>query len=102
MSKQGEGIFKAKVVADLKATFGDKINILVTQEVARKGVPDLIMCLYGDSIHNELKLDGSRPTPLQQLQLDRHVRAGGFSMASTPSTWKMHLETLKERYKGRT
>lgn len=98
MTQQREGVFKKKVVADLRATFGDDIDIVGTQERARKGVADLLICLKGTSIRNELKLDGEVPTPLQQLKLDRHARAGGLSMASTPAVWPSHLALLKERF----
>ncbi len=98
MTQQREGVFKKKVVADLKATFGDDIDMVVTQEKARKGVADLVICLKGTSIRNELKVEGKLPTPLQQLKLDRHARAGGLSLSSTPSSWPSHLALLKERF----
>lgn len=99
MSKpQGEGLFKKKVVADLKAAFGDDIDLVATQERARKGVADLLICLKGTSIRDELKVDGEVPTKLQQLKLDRHARAGGLSLSSTPATWPAHFALLKERF----
>lgn len=98
MSRQAEGSFKEKVVAQLKEVFGDSIDILVTQERGRKGVADLIICLHGDSIRQELKVDGEKPTKLQQHKLDKHTRAGGLSFFSTPSTWPQQLATLKEKY----
>lgn len=98
MPQQGEGKFKQKVVRDLKAAFGDDIDVTVTQERARKGVSDLVICLKGTSIRNELKVNGKEPTPLQQLKLDRHARAGGLSLSSTPATWPAHLALLKDRF----
>lgn len=101
MGQQPEGKFKQKVVEDLKKAFGDDVDILATQERGRKGVADLVCCLKGASIRNELKVDGKKPTRLQQLKLDRHARAGGLSMASTPSTWAAHLALLKDRFGGK-
>ena len=98
MSQQGEGVFKTKVTKELREIFGEDVDILVTSERGRKGVADLIICLQGISIRNELKIDGQVPTKLQQLKLDRHHRAGGISLSSTPSTWPMHLAILKERF----
>lgn len=100
MSQQPEGKFKQRVVEDLKKAFGIDIDILSTHERARKGVADLVVCLKGHSIRNELKVDGKIPTKLQQLKLDRHSRAGGLSISSTPMTWPKHLELLKERFKA--
>jgi hypothetical protein len=97
-NQQPEGKFKQKVVADLKAAFGDDIDVTVTQERGRKGVADLVICLKGYSIRNELKVDGKKPTTLQQLKLDRHARAGGLSFSSTPETWDSHLALLKDRF----
>lgn len=101
MAKQQEGVFKKKVVIDLKAAFGDDIDITVTQERARKGVSDLVICLKGTSVRDELKVNGEKPTVLQQLKLDRHARAGGLSLSSTPETWPSHLALLKERFGSR-
>lgn len=98
MSRQAEGSFKERVQKDLRELFGQDIEILATQERGRKGVADLIICLYGDSIRQELKVDGEKPTKLQQHKLDRHTRAGGLSFYSTPSTWPGQLATLKEKY----
>lgn len=98
MGQQAEGKFKQKVVADLKAAFGDDIDILATQERGRRGVPDLLICLKGYSIYNELKDTGKEPTKLQQLKLDRHARAGGLSLSSTPESWPAHLALLKDRF----
>lgn len=101
MSQQKEGKFKQQVVKDLKEAFGPDIDITVTQERARKGVSDLVICLKGTSVRDELKLDGEVPTKLQQLKLDRHARAGGLSLSSTPTTWPAHLALLKERFGAR-
>lgn len=98
MARQAEGSFKVKVRKDLKDDWGDDIDILATAERGRKGVADLLICLKGQSIRNELKVDGEVPTRLQQLKLDRHERAGGLSLASTPSTWSSHRALLKERF----
>ena len=98
MSQQREGVFKTKVREDLKQDFGADVDILATAERGRKGVADLIICLKGYSIRNELKIDGEVPTKLQQLKLDRHARAGGLSLSSTPSTWPTHRKILKERF----
>ena len=98
MTQQKEGAFKKRVGEELKKTFGDDIDFVATQERGRKGVADLIICLKGQSIRNELKCDGEVPTKLQQLKLDRHAKAGGISMSSTPATWPAHLAILKERF----
>ena len=98
MSQQGEGSFKQKVVRELRETFGADIDVLVTQERGRHGVADLVICLKGVSIRNELKITGESPTKLQQLRLDQHARAGGLSFSSTPATWPMHLAILKDRF----
>jgi hypothetical protein len=100
MSQQAEGKFKQRVVRDLKDAFGEDIDVTVTQERGRKGVSDLVICLKGYSVRNELKVNGKKPTTLQQLKLDRHARAGGLSMSSTPETWDAHLALLKDRFGG--
>ncbi len=98
MSKQEEAKFKAKVQKDLECAFGDDVFILATQELARKGVLDLIICLLGDYITIELKLDGEKPTPLQNVNLLKAIKAGGRAFFSTPTAWPQHLAILEQEY----
>lgn len=98
MSRQDEGVFKERVMRDLKDDWGDDIDILATQERGRKGVADLVICLRAVSIRIELKVDGEKPTKLQQLKLDRHDKAGGLSFYSTPCMWDTHRNVLRHRF----
>lgn len=98
MSQQREGLFKRKVVRDLVDDYGQDIKILVTQERGRSGVLDLNICLFGDHIEIELKTDGNKPTKLQQVSIDRVIRAGGLAFFTTPSEWEGHRAVLRDRY----
>lgn len=82
---QSEGNFQKRVLRDLKKL--GHCYFLKTQEKARKGVPDLIICLKGRFIAIELKREGEEPTELQEYVLDKILRAGGAAMPATPSTW---------------
>lgn len=98
MSRQAEGVFKTRVMRDLKDDWGDDIDILATQERGRKGVPDLVICLKGHSIKMELKVDGEEPTPLQAHTLKRHTKAGGLSLWTTPGRWELQRDVIRERF----
>lgn len=98
MSQQREGVFKKKVVRDLNDDYGQDIKVLVTQERGRNGVLDLHICLFGDHIEIELKVDGQKPTKLQQVNIDKVIRAGGMAFFTTPSEWDHHREILRAKY----
>ena len=85
--------FKEQVLKDLKDM--PKTWVLKTQEIARKGVPDVLICRGGDFIAVELKRDNEKPTPLQDHVIDSIRQAGGLAFYSTPSMWGKHLEMLK-------
>lgn len=98
MSQQREGLFKRKVVRDLIDDYGDDIKVLATQERGRNGVLDLNICLFGDHIEIELKVDGCKPTKLQQVNIEKVIRAGGMAFFTTPSEWAHHREILRSKY----
>jgi hypothetical protein len=91
---QPETLFKQRVLKDL-----DKIKgcwVLKTQERARHGVPDLLICLRGKFVAIELKIDGEYPTPLQDEILERIQAASGTAFFTTPTLWKTHQAMLQE------
>ncbi len=98
MSKQGETKFKERVIRDLKAYYKDNIKITKTQQRAQRGLPDLLICLLGDYIEMELKIDGEKPEPLQEVNLERTIKAGGFAFWTCPIQWDTHFATIKDRY----
>lgn len=90
---QAETKFKEKVIKDLEALGG--CWVLKTQERARRGVPDLVICLRGLFFAIELKVDGEKPTKLQQHVLGEIRNAQGFAFCTTPAQWAEHLTALK-------
>jgi hypothetical protein len=91
---QGETKFKEKVIRDLARL--PHCWWLKTQERARRGVPDLFICLNGKFVVIELKVDGEYPTPLQDEVLERIQSANGCAFYTTPTTWSGHLKMLRE------
>lgn len=90
---QGETRFKQRVLKDLEKI--PECYCLKTQERSRRGVPDILLCLKGDFIAIELKVDGERPTKLQDVVLSRIREAGGLAFSTTPSQWAGHLDVLR-------
>lgn len=89
---QTETQFKEKVMKDLNLP---GVYVLKTQERARKGIADLLICWQGQFIAIELKRDGEKPTKLQSFFLDTIIAAGGIAFYTTPNMWAVHLSTLK-------
>lgn len=90
-----ETTFKIKVLNDLEEfkRLGTAW-FYKTQEVSRRGVPDIVGCFGGTFVSMELKVD-SPIDPLQQYTLDRIEKAGGKAWIVTPTTWSAYLKKLK-------
>ena len=98
MSHQPETRFKRRVLLDLAQI--PTVWVLKTQERARRGVPDLLICWRGRFIAIELKVDGEKPDALQFAVLERIGKAGGVATWTSPSTWANDFETLKMLFGG--
>lgn len=99
--KQLETKFKEKVIKDLKTAFKEKIKITKTQQMTQRGLPDLLICLYGDYVEIELKISGKLSDPLQQISLAKTIQTGGRAFYTTPDQWTLHLATLVNIYANR-
>lgn len=91
--KNPESKFKERVMKDL--TKLSHCWVLKTQERARRGVPDLIICFCGLFIAIELKKDSSPATALQKYTIDEIRKAHGVSFVTYPDAWNQHFETIK-------
>ena len=98
MSRKLESIFADKVIKDLRNTFGKDIWVENIQQVGKVGTPDLLICLKGNFIALELKLDTGKIAPLQYVKLLEIKKAGGKSCIVTPHYWFVILKELIEVY----
>ena len=99
MSKKPETVFKERALKDLATIPG--AWFFKTQEVARRGIPDIILCLDGLFIGIELKIDGEKLEPLQEYNLMRIEECGGKSFTAYPNNWKQIFGRLKLMVKKR-
>ncbi len=90
-----EAKFQKKVLADLKEL--ESCYVLKTSERARRGVPDLLICLKGEFIAIELKREGAKPDPLQLHVLKKIAAAHGTSFVAYPSSWDSCFQILKQK-----
>jgi hypothetical protein len=94
--------------SDLVKIVRDDLNALKncwffkTQEVARRGVPDFIICLRGNFFALELKRDDRQGVnfeekyPLQDFVLKEIIKAGGLAYVITPGNWDFIYSALVE------
>ena len=98
MNKKPETNFKEKFFKRL-----DKLKhcwYYKTQEVSRRGIPDIIMCLRGYFIAIELKKDDKeKPEALQEYVLKKISKAMGSSMVCCPENFEKTFEWLEYRDK---
>jgi len=92
--KQAETKFKERILPRLKAL--PNSWVLKTQELARRGVPDILMCLNGSFIAIELKTDKGSTDKLQDYVLSRIDLSGGLALVVTESSWPEHYSMLQE------
>lgn len=65
----------------------------------RSGVPDLLVCYLGTFIAIECKAGDNRPTLLQERELERIKKAGGYSLLVNEANLgylRQLLEKIKE------
>ena len=94
MAKKPETLFKDRVIRDLKTL--NNTWFVKIQMVARRGIPDLILCINGRFFAIELKLDTTDLYPLQELTLNEIARSNGFSFVANPKNWANTFDVLKE------
>jgi hypothetical protein len=90
--KKPETKFKEKVLGDLKEL---PVWFIKTQEVARCGTPDLLICAGGVFVAWELKTDEGEPDGLQLYNIKRINDANGVGLVVSPENYKTALEQLK-------
>lgn len=71
-----------------------------SQEVGRRGTPDIIGCVNGQLFALELKTEDGVEAPLQAIILSRIAKNGGFSSFCAPNNWpfiRSHLLSLSRK-----
>lgn len=66
-----------------------------THEIARRGIPDIILSVRGRFVALELKVD-SGLDELQIYTLKKIEESGGLQWVVTPINWKHILKIIKE------
>jgi hypothetical protein len=69
---------------------------LKTQEVGRRGVPDIIVCAAGRFLAFELKKEGGVTDSLQSYTLRKIIGAQGVGMVLKPSMWPKVFQAVKQ------
>ena len=93
MPKKPETLFKEKVQKYLKTIpnlYARKIN-----QVALRGMPDLLVCYKGHFIAMELKVGNNNTDALQEYDLQMVRAAGGIAWVVTPENFNDIKEKLR-------
>lgn len=94
MAQKPETKFTKKVTTDLRTIVG--AWFFKTQEVGRKGIPDIIGCIDGNFFALEIKVGDNTATELQEFVLSKIAIAGGSVAVVTPSNWGDILLLLRK------
>jgi hypothetical protein len=105
MKENGPNGLRAKVgalFARMKAS-GEPIWFYKTTggPYARVGVPDYVLCYYGEFVGVELKGDDNEPTPRQEKELsDIRVAGGRAAVARTIEEVRAVLSEIRGRHES--
>ena len=95
MSKKPETLFKEKVFKDLSTLKGSWF--FKSQEVAQRGIPDVLMSVKGNFVAIELKKDAHAKLDLLQEWTIRKIGAtGALALVAYPENWKEVFTQIKE------
>ena len=94
MSKKPETLFAQKVDKDLSTLKNAWFENI--KQVGIRCTPDRIGCVNKWFVGIELKVNQNKPTPLQNLKLNKIRQAGGKAYTATPLSWKSIFRELKE------
>ncbi len=92
---QPETRFKNKIQPQLKGLRGSWW--VKVQQRSIRGTPDILGTIHGRIIALELKKnDKETPSALQQYNVDRINKLGGYAAIVCPENWKMVFNDLRE------
>jgi hypothetical protein len=94
LAKQRETLFKERVLRELKQL--PQAWICKTQQVSKRGTPDILACVCGRFVAIELKTDTGKLSALQEYNLKKITESGGISIVMTPSNFKEEMTGLHE------
>lgn len=90
---QKETRFKMKVQSKLAGL--PTLWIVKIQQVALRGIPDILMCANGTFVAWELKVGNNKVTDLQQHILNKITKANGVARIVTPENLDDMMEELQ-------
>ena len=93
MAKKQETKFKEKVIELLKRMH--TTWIVKIQQKAKRGTPDILLCVNGFTIALELK-DGGELDKLQKYNIVRIKEANGYAFECDPSNFPEIYQFLKD------
>ncbi len=96
--KKQETVFKEKALKALRKiplSWFEKI-----QQVALRGTPDIIGCVNGRFVAIELKTEEGSTSKLQDLKLEKVLKAKGLAFVLTPKDLPKLVEILKTYTEG--
>ena len=95
MAQQPETLLQRRFQKRLKLIKG--LHYVNIQQQSLRGHADFFMCAGGWSIHVELKkCEKLSPSKQQQLNLDKHERAGGYSLVGNPQNIEELTDFIRE------
>jgi hypothetical protein len=95
VAKKPETTFKERCQADLKTV--DNLWCLKTNEVAVRGIPDLLMCVNGIFVAVELKKSSKDKAVALQSYIGERIKtkAKGLFYVACPETWPRVLMDIR-------
>jgi Holliday junction resolvase len=94
LAKQKETIFKERVLRELKKL--PRAWVCKTQQVSKRGTPDILACINGRFCAIELKTETGKLSALQDYNLQAIAKSGGIAIVMTPNNFEEEMTGLRE------
>ncbi len=97
--RQAESKFYNRIKPKLEAL--PNSYMVRVQQISNRGTPDILMCVNGMFVGLELKRAiGQKASPLQELNILKINKAGGWAVVVCPENWKIIYSRLEQIAKG--
>lgn len=95
MAQKPETVFQRKVLKRL-ALYGKSVWVTKISQIAKRGDPDLILCVSGTFMAWELKSTGGKLSALQAHMIKQIIDAKGIALVVYPENVDEAFEILEK------
>jgi Holliday junction resolvase len=90
-----EKIYENRIKKYIESIGGWQVKFFANS-MTKKGVPDILACVYGHFVAIETKAPTGKPSEIQIYQCKKIREAGGIAVIAYPSAWEKLKKILDD------